>query len=73
MRFLCMKKQDIQQLSTKTKDELRKQAEKIRDDIGKIAIERASKTLHNTAIISKKKKEFAQVLTALRQKEMTTS
>lgn len=68
-----MKHQDVQQLSTKTADELRKQAQQLREDIGKISIERASRTLHNTAILSKKTKERAQVLTALRQKEMATS
>lgn len=68
-----MKSQDKQQLPIKTTEELRKQAEQLREDIGKISIERASKALHNTAIISKKKKEYAQVLTALRQKEMARS
>lgn len=68
-----MKSQDKHQLPTKTTGELQKQVQQLREDIGKIAIERFSHTLHNTAIISKKKKELAQVLTALRQKEMAAS
>lgn len=65
-----MKHQDVQLLQTKTVEELNQQVRQLRDDIGKISIERASETLHNTAVISKKKKELAQVLTALRQKEL---
>lgn len=65
-----MKSNDKKQLHEKNVVELVEQASQLRRDIEKIAIERSSKKLHNTAIISKKKKELAQVLTAVRMKEI---
>ncbi|EKD85648.1 MAG: hypothetical protein ACD_37C00665G0004 [uncultured bacterium] len=64
-----MKKKDLLEIKTKTKDELRRMIIDIKSEIGKLNIEQSLKKLKNTNAIKSKKRDIAALLTVLSMKE----
>ncbi len=60
-----MKKKEIKELSNKSKKELFNLLLSLRKELKNIEVEKNAGKLKNTAIIGKKKKEVARILTAL--------
>ena len=54
-----MKKKDLLEIKTKTKDELRRMIIDIKSEIGKLNIEQSLKKLKNTNAIKSKKRDIA--------------
>lgn len=64
-----MKKQDIKELQTKSKDELKKQLLEAREELGKIEMDLVLRKETKTSSKKEKKKLIARILTFLAQKE----
>lgn len=63
-----MKRNDIQDLKTKTEEELRRTLSDIRDKVGALSIDKSLGKLKNTNEIKNKKKDIARILTFLSMK-----
>jgi ribosomal protein L29 len=63
-----MKKQQKQELKTKTADELIKELRDLRSEVSKLVIEMRTGKLNDMTMIKKKKKDIARVMTFLSQK-----
>ncbi len=60
--YLQIKGLDIKELKVKVKT--------LREEVGSLVLDKNTRKLKDLKIISKKKKELAQVLTVIRQKEL---
>lgn len=65
-----MKKNDLAQIKMLEIKELREKAKAIKIEIADLIIDKNMKKLKDLKMISKKRKDLAQVLTILRQKEL---
>lgn len=65
-----MKKNEFVQIKGLDLKELAVKAKSIRDEMANLEMDKNMKKLKNLKIILKKKKELAQILTVLRQKEL---
>jgi ribosomal protein L29 len=68
-----MKTKDKRELHTKTEDELKTVLKTAREDLDKLKIENFQKKLKNTSSLNSKRKEIAQILTILKEKEFERS
>lgn len=68
-----MKKQQKEELRSKTADELIKELRDLRSEVGKLAIEMKTGKVQDTNELYKKKKNIARVLTYLSQKQVEKS
>lgn len=64
-----MKKNELVQIKSLDLNQLRQKAKSLKTDIGDLTLDKFKKP-KDVKIISKKKKDLAQVLTILRQKEL---
>lgn len=64
-----MKRNKIKELSEKTIAELNHQLDTLRVDIARLTMEKNSRRLKDVALIGKKRKEIARILTFKGQKE----
>ena len=65
-----MKKNDLVQIKGLDLKDLRQKAKFLKDEIAGLILDKNMKKLKNVKIISKKRKDTAQILTVLRQKEL---
>lgn len=65
-----MKKNDLKQLVALTVDELLKKEKDLQKEIADAFFDKNMKKLKDTKLISKRRKDLAQVLTVKRQKEL---
>lgn len=65
-----MKKRDLQDLKTKTKEALLSQAKEIRTDLARITVEANAGRLKDVELPAKKKRDLARILTVIREKEL---
>jgi ribosomal protein L29 len=65
-----MKKSQIKDISEKSISELGSQLSKTKEDIARLTLEKNSKRLKDVALLSKKRKIVAQLLTFIKQKEI---
>lgn len=68
-----MKTNSLKELHGKSKEELTKTLLKLRGDIKRLTIDLATGKLRNTNEIANRKRDIAQVLTLLHQKELLKS
>jgi len=66
-----MKKKELQELRTKTKDELVKMLEEKNKELSKLNLEKSMKRMTNSAILRHVKKDIARINTRLSMKEVT--
>lgn len=67
-----MKRKEVRELISKTKEELMSKLQELKKDREKMHVERGAHRLQNTATIGQKKKDIARILTVLKQKELET-
>lgn len=67
-----MKKNELNQVKGLSLNELREKAKSLRDEIANLILDKSIKKLKDLKMISKKRKDLAQVLTILRQKQLLT-
>lgn len=67
-----MKKNELNQVKGLSLNELREKAKSLRDEIANLILDKNIKKLKDLKMISKKRKDLAQVLTILRQKQLLT-
>lgn len=67
-----MKKNELNQAKGLSLNELREKAKSLRDEIANLILDKNIKKLKDLKMISKKRKDLAQVLTILRQKQLLT-
>jgi len=65
-----MKKKDIQDLHTRTTEELIKTANEIKSELFDLSLELSMQKLKNTSLIKRKKDDLARIKTILRGKEL---
>lgn len=65
-----MKKKELSQLRTKSIDELAKTAAQLNEEIAQLSLEVKVGKHKNVRTIKNKRRELAQVLTVLREKEL---
>jgi len=65
-----MKKNELTQIKTLDIKELKEKAKALKIEIGKLTMEKNMKKLKDLKTISKKRKDLAQVLTVIRQKQL---
>lgn len=65
-----MKTKEKKELQIKTVPELRTLVKNIHEDLFALRIEASQMKLKNTSSLAKKRKEIAQILTVLREKEL---
>ncbi|MBM3283361.1 50S ribosomal protein L29 [Candidatus Gottesmanbacteria bacterium] len=68
-----MKKNQIAQLRLKSAEELKAMLSQGRNEIKKLLVEVKARKLKNTASVGQKKKDIAQILTFIREKELVSS
>ncbi len=66
-----MKKRDIKEIFSKTKEELSKMLKEYRDELEKITVQQKAGKLKNVMLASQKRKDIARILTSLRNKEIS--
>ncbi len=67
-----MKKKDLTSLKAKSKDELQKQVTELRLSLIKAELDLSARRLKNTNLPKTIKKNLAQVLTLIQEKELVT-
>lgn len=67
-----MKKQDFIQIKGLDLKELKVKAKALRGEIANLVLDKNMKKLKDLKMVSKKKKELAQILTVIGQKELLT-
>lgn len=67
-----MKKQDFIQIKGLDLKELKVKAKSLRGEIANLVLDKNMKKLKDLKMVSKKKKELAQILTVIGQKELLT-
>ncbi len=65
-----MKKNELTQIKGLDPKELRNKAKNIKDEIANLVMDKNMKKLKDVKKISKKRRDLAQVLTVMRQKEL---
>lgn len=65
-----MKKNELIQIKGLSIKELKDKAKSLKDEIANLSLDKNMKKLKDTKSVFKKRKDLAQVLTVLRQKEM---
>ena len=65
-----MKKNDFIQIKTLNTGELKVKAEALKKEIADLVMDKNMKKLKDTNVISKKRKDLAQVLTVMQQKTL---
>lgn len=66
-----MKRRDVKDLSTKSKEELMQMLTQLREEMKKNTLEIAMRKLKNVSFLREKKKDIARILTKIREKELT--
>lgn len=66
-----MKRRDVKDLSTKSKEELMQMLTQLREEMKKNTLEIAMRKLKNVSVLREKKKDIARILTKIREKELT--
>lgn len=65
-----MKKNELIQIKGSDIKELKEKAKTLKSEIGKLTMEKNMKKLKDLKMISKKRKDLAQILTVVRQKQL---
>lgn len=65
-----MKKNEFAQIKNLDVKELKDKAKSLKGEIGKLTMEKNMKKLKDLKMISKKRKDLAQILTVVRQKQL---
>ena len=65
-----MKKNEFAQIKNLDVKELKDKAKSLKGEIGKLTMEKNMKKLKDLKMISKKRKDLAQMLTVIRQKQL---
>lgn len=65
-----MKRRDLKELTTKSKEELIKMLKEYQDEVEKITIQEKAGRLKNVMLSSQKRKDIARILTMIRNKEI---
>lgn len=66
-----MKRNDIKALTEKTKEELHELLKNARQEVASLKLDKSLHKLTNTRVIFLKRKEIAQISTAIRGKELS--
>lgn len=66
-----MKKRDIKEIFSKTKEELSKMLKEYRNELEKITVQQKAGKLKNVMIVAQKRKDIARILGSLRNKEIS--
>lgn len=65
-----MKKKNVQELHTKTADELLKMADEIKHDVIRMQVDKSQKSIKNINLMYTKMKDRARLLTIAHEKKM---
>lgn len=65
-----MKRRDLKELTTKSKEELIKMLKEYKSEVEKITIQEKAGRLKNVMLSSQKRKDIARILTMIRNKEI---
>lgn len=66
-----MKKRDIKEIFSKTKEELSKMLKEYRNELEKITVQQKAGKLKNVMLVHQKRKDIARILGSLRNKEIS--
>ncbi|MBI4990606.1 50S ribosomal protein L29 [Candidatus Gottesmanbacteria bacterium] len=66
-----MKKRDIKEIFSKTKEELSKILKEYKNELEKITVQQKAGKLKNVMLVHQKRKDIARILGSLRNKEIS--